>query len=221
MSAKRSDDIIEAMVIGGGRLFASALRDFLEDGPFRVVVDAPSVGVAIDRARTAGAAPTVAVIRLDGAPEASAAAVKRLTAAFPMLRTLLLDDEFDLRRMTAAFRAGFDGYQVEGVTPRGLRATVGLLAAGERVLPSDLADLVLRGAAAQLAANAGAAPAAPLTPRERDIVMRVGEGLPNKSIAAELGLQETTVAVHLRAVRRKLGAANRTQVALWAARAAQ
>ena len=45
---------------------------------------------------------------------------------------------------------------------------------------------------------------------------RLAEGHSNKAIAKELTITEATVKVHLKAVLRKLGATNRTQVAIWA-----
>jgi two-component system nitrate/nitrite response regulator NarL len=42
------------------------------------------------------------------------------------------------------------------------------------------------------------------------------EGEPNKIIARKLHVTEATVKVHVKAVLRKIGVANRTQAAMWA-----
>ena len=55
---------------------------------------------------------------------------------------------------------------------------------------------------------------APLTARERQIVLVVSEGLTNKEIAQRLKLAEGTVKVHLHSIYRKLGIANRTALAV-------
>ena len=57
-----------------------------------------------------------------------------------------------------------------------------------------------------------------LTPRQREIMAGVVEGLNNAQIAARLGISESTVKSHLADVRRKLGLHNRVQLAVWAAR---
>ena len=57
-----------------------------------------------------------------------------------------------------------------------------------------------------------------LTARERQVLERLQLGAANKVIARQLNLRESTVKVHIRRIMRKLGAINRTQAALCAAR---
>ena len=52
-----------------------------------------------------------------------------------------------------------------------------------------------------------------LTPRERQVLAHLIDGLSNKAIAQALSIGEGTVKVHLKAVLRKLDVANRTQAA--------
>jgi DNA-binding NarL/FixJ family response regulator len=52
---------------------------------------------------------------------------------------------------------------------------------------------------------------AALTPRERDVLRLLGEGLSNKDIAHRLTIEVVTVALHLRSIYRKLGVQSRTQ----------
>lgn len=66
-----------------------------------------------------------------------------------------------------------------------------------------------------------AAPAEPsnassLSERENQILRCLVKGFSNKAIARELNLADTTVKVHVKGLMRKVGAANRTQVAIWA-----
>lgn len=59
---------------------------------------------------------------------------------------------------------------------------------------------------------------ASLTPRQADVYRAAARGLPNKLIARELGIAESTVKTHLLAVYAVLGVNNRTQAAFQASR---
>jgi two-component system, NarL family, nitrate/nitrite response regulator NarL len=51
----------------------------------------------------------------------------------------------------------------------------------------------------------------PLTPRELQILRMLSDGLPNKSIAAELQISEHTAKFHVSQILAKLGAESRTE----------
>jgi DNA-binding NarL/FixJ family response regulator len=52
------------------------------------------------------------------------------------------------------------------------------------------------------------------TPRERELILLIGRGLPNKEIANELSISKNTVRVHIGNIMRKYGLHNRTQIAV-------
>ena len=57
-----------------------------------------------------------------------------------------------------------------------------------------------------------------LSGREREVLMLVAEGLPNKLIARRLEISEKTVKAHLTRVYERIGVTDRTQAALWVQR---
>jgi DNA-binding CsgD family transcriptional regulator len=57
----------------------------------------------------------------------------------------------------------------------------------------------------------------PLSGRELDVLRLLCEGLPNKAIAARLGIAAGTVKTHVRRVTLKMGATNRSHVVAIAA----
>jgi len=61
-------------------------------------------------------------------------------------------------------------------------------------------------------------PAEVLTPREQEVLQRLAEGLPNKTIADRLHISEHTVKFHVNAILSKLGAQSRTEAVVRATR---
>jgi two-component system nitrate/nitrite response regulator NarL len=57
-----------------------------------------------------------------------------------------------------------------------------------------------------------------LTPRELEVLQLLAEGLPNKTIAHQLGISEHTVKFHVNAIMGKLGAQSRTEAVVRATR---
>ena len=57
-----------------------------------------------------------------------------------------------------------------------------------------------------------------LTPREMDVLQLLAEGLPNKTVAFQLGISEHTVKFHVNAILGKLGAQSRTEAVVRATR---
>jgi len=51
----------------------------------------------------------------------------------------------------------------------------------------------------------------PLTPREREVLQLLSDGLGNKEIASKLNISEHTIKFHIRSILGKLGAASRTE----------
>lgn len=79
-------------------------------------------------------------------------------------------------------------------------------------------DPALASALISRSASSPAADASDLTPREREVLRLLAEGLPNKAIAQRLGVTEHTVKFHVNAILGKLGAQSRTEAVVVATR---
>lgn len=107
-----------------------------------------------------------------------------------------------------AVAAGAAGFLPKTMSTRSLMAALRFMAAGETYLPLTLA--------AQKASALQEMGSSQLTSREMDVLKRIIQGLANKEIARELGLQEVTVKLHVKTLYRKIGAKNRTHAAMLA-----
>jgi DNA-binding NarL/FixJ family response regulator len=90
-----------------------------------------------------------------------------------------------------------------------------LILSGNQYLPPELVRARLSTSSTG-AGQKGRDPLDALTERERMVLELVADGRQNKQIAADLGLSEHTVKMHVHRACRKLGVRNRTQAALLA-----
>lgn len=138
-------------------------------------------------------------------------ATRRIGAAQPRTRVVVLTSFSDRDRILAALDAGAIGYLLKDAEPEELVQGIRAAARGDSPLAPKAAGAVIQ-------ARVAARPAEELSGREREILVLVGEGLANKQIARRLGISEKTVKVHLTNAFRRIGVEDRTQAALWAER---
>lgn len=120
-----------------------------------------------------------------------------LAAAVLVLTTYDTDSD-----TLAAIEAGATGYLLKDSPAQTLVAAVRSTAAGETVLsPTVATRLALHVRSPQRRAS--------LSAREREVLVLVARGMPNKAIARELFVSEATIKTHLGHVFDKLGATDR------------
>lgn len=175
---------------------------------------------------TDGGAPIELVIlsiggmTVDDAPVADD--LRRLRTEMPQVPVVLLAERGDRESILAALRVGVRGYLPTSVAPEVVRHALGVVLAGSIYAPVEPFLTNEHRAAARLAEpsepvsyeNGSCGPLGNLTPRQRQVLELLGQGRPNKVIAQRLAMCESTVKVHVRQIMRKLGARNRTEVAL-------
>ena len=154
-------------------------------------------------------------------------ATRRITAAQPDVRVLVLTT-FDLDEYAfGALRAGASGFLLKDVRPHELVAAVRTVASGDAVVSPRVTRRLLEEYAQQLpVADAGAGAGvgqadrypqlASLTEREREVLAVVAQGLSNTEIAASLFVSETTVKSHVGRILAKLGLRDRVQIVVLA-----
>ena len=91
-----------------------------------------------------------------------------------------------------------------------LAQTIRRVAGGERCFPSALVEAALQREVGR--DNSGERLKA-LSPREREVMLLVAEGLVNKEVGKRLNLSEGTVKIHLHNIYQKTGIGNRTALA--------
>jgi DNA-binding NarL/FixJ family response regulator len=136
---------------------------------------------------------------------------QKIHQALPNTRIVVLTSFSDRERILDALDAGAIGYLLKDAEPEELIQGVKAAARGESPLAPKAAGAVLE-------ARVEKRPTEELSGREREVLVLVGTGIPNKQIARRLGISEKTVKVHLTNIFRRIGVEDRTQAALWAER---
>jgi NarL family two-component system response regulator LiaR len=142
-------------------------------------------------------------------------AIRRITAAWPAARILVVTSYATDDKVFPAIKAGARGYLLKDSSPEELVRSIRQVHHGESSLHPSIARKVLQ----ELVGGSDRPPTAePLTPREVEVVRLVARGLGNQAIADELALSEATVRSHVSTILGKLHLASRTQAALYALR---
>jgi DNA-binding NarL/FixJ family response regulator len=136
-------------------------------------------------------------------------ATRQLSAELPDVRIVVLTSFSDQARILDALDAGAVGYLLKDADPDDLARGIRSAARGE-------SPLAPKAASAIIALRERRRPASELTDREREILVLVAQGLPNKLIARRLEISERTVKGHLTRIFERIGVTDRTQAALWA-----
>jgi len=155
-----------------------------------------------------GSAPSAIVVDYSvGEPEE----ILSIAEAFP--QTALVMIGADLATDGPGLSGAPVAYLPSDVDAAALNAAVRAAATGLIVL-----DPTVAGATGVHAHTRTSESAETLTAREREVLLLVAEGLPNKAIARELGISEHTAKFHVGSLLGKLGAASRTEAVTLATR---
>jgi DNA-binding NarL/FixJ family response regulator len=164
---------------------------------------------AVERARELG--PDVVLMDLDMPRLDGIEATRRIVAERPETAVLVLTSFSDRPRILGAIEAGAAGYLLKDASSEEVTDGIRTAARGESPLDPRAARTVLD-------ARSEPDPLGAFSAREREVLVLLAEGLPNKLIARRLEISEKTVKAHLTRIFREVGATDRTQAALWAER---
>jgi len=170
---------------------------------FALVGVATDGGMALQLAQMH--APRVVVLDL-GLPVLDGLAVARaLRQQACPCRILALTARIDSVSVRAAVACGMDGYVPKSEDSRELISAIRALANGQAYFSPAIAHFLEAGHAS-----------VEITPREREILICVAEGLSSKAIAMRLDISPATVQKHRENLSRKLGTRNVAELVAYA-----
>jgi DNA-binding NarL/FixJ family response regulator len=119
---------------------------------------------------------------------------ERIRQEFPHVRVMILSMYDNEEYVLQALRAGASGYLLKESAPKELEVAISAVLAGETYLSPPISRQVVDNYIART--GSGQKPAQPLTPRQREILVLIGEGCSTREIAQRLGLSVKTVETH-------------------------
>ena len=187
------------------------------DGTARIVGEASNGTEAIEVCSRTEPDVVLMDVRMPGV--GGIEACRRIRAAVPAARILMLtmsDDESDLFE---AVKAGASGYLLKDLPGEEVSEAIRLVNDGQAIIPPSMAATLLHEftrLSQEPAALAGTAPQ--LTDREVEVLRLVARGLANREIAEQLVISENTVKNHVRNILEKLQLHSRVEAAVYAHR---
>jgi DNA-binding NarL/FixJ family response regulator len=180
-------------------LFREGIARIISEQPDMVLVSqASTVQEAIQQYRAHRPDITLMETRLPDLGEIEALIAIR--SEFPAARIMVLtacDGDVDVQR---ALKAGASGYLLKNTPPSELLQEIRKVHSGQKVVQAELA--------AKLAEHMGEDT---LSAREVEVLALVAAGNRNRDIGEQLCIAEETVKLHLRRIRKKVGAKDRTE----------
>ena len=215
---------VTTSLICDNTLLRSGLQRILSGTPFVVAEESPAANPG--SVRKTAQEPTLVILAVSQLSSCTPEMVRQVKERHPAARIVVLADQFDFAFVTQARQAGVDSFCLTGSSREVLITSLELVMLGESMLPGTAVRSILDRMA--LSPEPAAASkvldepkvfdpgARSLSSREAEILSSLMEGNSNKLIARKLHVTEATVKVHVKAVLRKIGVANRTQAAMWA-----
>ena len=216
---------IATILVSPSVLMREGLARILNPRDFRVVSSATSFHHIVMDA-IAHDEPMLLIIDFSQDPDTAVEQIKIYKEWHPCGRVAVYANQDKATDMISAFRAGANAYFDRVTTGEAFVKTLELVILGQTILPPEFTlveghqDIIPAMPSEDVTEDAwrstGGDEIRRLTDRERSILRYLIEGGSNKVIGRKIGIAETTVKVHVKAILRKIRVRNRTQAAIWA-----
>jgi DNA-binding NarL/FixJ family response regulator len=195
---------IRVVIADDHGVIREGLKVLLErDGDIEVVAEACDGREAVRLASELD--PHIVVMDI-GMPELNGIeATRQILSNRRATKVIILSMHGDKRYIAAALRAGASAYLWKSGCYNDIKQAVAYVMNGQRYLSPAIANCVVEDYVDRLHGDDERTSANALSPREREVLQLLSEGLSSKEIAGRLGLSPKTVDVHRKQIMDKLG----------------
>jgi DNA-binding NarL/FixJ family response regulator len=194
--------VTRLLLVDDHELMRDGLRSILDrEKNVEVVGEAASGREAVELARAL--APDVVVMDVAMKDLNGIEATRQIRAECPGVKVIALSSHSDSRYVSAILDAGACGYVLKANAYDDLRRAVEAARQGKSYLCPEVTQAVV--GASLRGTGSPSDPGTSLSPREREVLQLLAEGLTSPQIGKRLFVATTTVDTHRRNVMRKLG----------------
>jgi DNA-binding NarL/FixJ family response regulator len=214
MNGPSSQGLIRVMIVDDHPLVRAAVAQAISAPDVEMVAEATSAEEALLSALAVR--PDVLLVDIHLPGMTGLQLVRELAPRLPDTRIVMLTVSATDRDVADAIGYGAVGYLTKDLMPDALLRSVRAAYVGDLAMPRGLAARLIRRLAGRPQSErlATGDPAIEhLSPRERDVLRLIEEGLTDRQIAESLGISSRTVATHVSSILHKLGVRNRAEAA--------
>jgi DNA-binding NarL/FixJ family response regulator len=210
-----SNASIRVLIVDDDDLMRAGLRAVLQsDDAIEIVGEADDGGKAVEQVRTLS--PHVVLMDVRMPDVDGITATREVLDAAPETFVVILTTFEDDAYIFGALRAGASGFLLKRTSPEELVAAIHAVASGDSLLSPSVTRRVIDRMARQPSPAYSTDRLARLTPREREVLQLIAQGLSNGEIAAALVVEESTVKTHVKRILGKLGLRDRVHAVIFA-----
>ena len=206
---------IRLMLADDHRLLRDGLRRSLSEEGFDVVGEASDGHEAIDLADRLRPDVVLMDVTMPGCDGVEA--TRRISAAHPEIRVVMLTMHADQDVLRSALAAGASGYLIKDCSVDEISDTIRMACDEQHALSPGLAASMLNEVR-RLDEPSTASPDRVVTKREEEVLQLIADGCSTSEVAERLYISQKTVKNHLASIYQKLDARDRTQAVLQAVR---
>ncbi|MGM7318865.1 response regulator transcription factor [Idiomarina sp. ST10R2A5] len=200
-----------AIIADDHPLFRAAMKQALSDSLDSDIIEASSFSQLEQQLKQF---PQIELVFLDLSMPGNRGltGLSALRSQFPDILVVIVSANEDTRVIRQAMALGASGYIPKSVPLPEWQTAVTTVLSGDNWLPESMLSMNLAEPDEEMSEFANKLEQ--LTPQQFKVLQCIADGLLNKQIAYELGVQETTIKQHASAILRKLNCVNRTQAGI-------
>jgi two-component system, NarL family, response regulator NreC len=206
---------INVLLADDHKIVRDGLRILIEARNMNVVAEAENGQKAINLARELH--PHVVIMDISMPDMNGIDATRKIISDLPETKVIALSMHADRHFVTGMLEAGASGYLLKDCAFEELVNAIHTVLANHTYLSPSIADIVVKNYVSKASGNSVVV-SSELTPRERELLQLLAEGMTAKQIAAELHVSVKTVETHRRNITQKLGAASVAELIKYAIR---